>query len=444
MSILDLSAGGNRTAIAPEVPPAPLKAHASDQANTYFDLVLKVVERCNLNCPYCYYFNQAYDGNKNAPQMSDRVISELPRFLRRSVEKLNLTKLNIGLHGGEPLLMSKKRADYLCTSIRELEDTVSISFSLQTNGVRIDDEWVDIFAKHQINVGVSIDGDKELHDSKRPDHFGRGSYEAAVRGLRLLQRAVGEGRLRSAGVLCVVHATQDSEKLLEHIVRDLGVRSPSLNFPRGGWDNPATVEWNGQVESHRKIIRYWLDNLVYPEFHHVRSISDVLLALSSDEGARRKDRWNSRRHYIATISSEGVVHVDDNLLGVDTSLQNSDLTIWGTSLADLVMTPLWQELQKAVDQQPSECESCEWYRSCRGGHLFNRFSRETRFDRKSVLCDTISMIHEEIAGYLVRKNVVKLEDLLERLSEPVSVTARQELEAMMSKPSVPESAAPLL
>src|SRR5438067_313013 len=415
-----------------------------DQTNAYFDIVLKVVERCNLNCPYCYYFNQAYDGNKNAPQMSDRVISELPRFLRRSVEKLNLAKLNIGLHGGEPLLMSKKRADNLCTRIRELEDTVSISFSLQTNGVRIDDEWVDIFAKHQINVGVSIDGNKELHDSKRPDHFGRGSYEAAVRGLRLLQEAVAQGRLRSAGVLCVVHATADSEKLLEHIVSELGVRSPSLNFPHSGWDNPATVEWSRQVESHRKIIRYWLDNLVYPEFHHVRSISDVLLALSSDEGARRKDRWNSRRHYIATISSEGVVHVDDNLLGVDTSLQNSELTIWDTSLADLVSTPLWQELDEAVDHLPTECESCEWCRSCRGGHLFNRFSRQSRFRRKSVLCDTIKMIHEEIAGYLVRKKIVKLEELADRLSNPISVTARGEFESLMSKPSVEEPAAMLL
>ncbi|PYI93704.1 MAG: hypothetical protein DME97_05460 [Verrucomicrobia bacterium] len=415
-----------------------------DQTNAYFDIVLKVVERCNLNCPYCYYFNQAYDGNKNAPQMSDRVISELPRFLRRSVEKLNLAKLNIGLHGGEPLLMSKKRADNLCTRIRELEDTVSISFSLQTNGVRIDDEWVDIFAKHQINVGVSIDGNKELHDSKRPDHFGRGSYEAAVRGLRLLQEAVAQGRLRSAGVLCVVHATADSEKLLEHIVSELGVRSPSLNFPHSGWDNPATVEWSRQVESHRKIIRYWLDNLVYPEFHHVRSISDVLLALSSDEGARRKDRWNSRRHYIATISSEGVVHVDDNLLGVDTSLQNSELTIWDTSLADLVSTPLWQELDEAVDHLPTECESCEWCRSCRGGHLFNRFSRQSRFRRKSVLCDTIKMIHEEIAGYLVRKRVVKLKELADRLSNPISVTARGEFESLMSKPSVEEPAAMLL
>jgi uncharacterized protein len=413
----------------------------ADQPIAYFDIVLKVAERCNLNCPYCYYFNQEYDGNKNAAQMSDRVIEELPRFLRRSVEQLNLTKLNIGLHGGEPLLMSKRRADDLCTRLRELEDVVSISFSVQTNGVRIDEQWVDIFAKHQINVGVSIDGPKELHDSKRPDHFGRGSYDAAVRGLKLLQKAVAQGRLRSAGILCVVHATSDSEKLLEHLVSDLGVRSPSLNFPRGGWDHPATIEWNREVESHRKIVRYWLDNLVYPEFHYVRTISDVLLALRSDDGASRTDRWNSRRHYIATISSEGVVHIDDNLLGVDTSLQNSDLTIWGTSLADLVRTPLWQELQEAVDYQPADCASCEWWRTCRGGHLFNRFSRESRFKKKSVLCETIKMIHEEAARYLVRNKVVTLEDLAERLSTPASVTARDSFALMLSNKREEEAAA---
>lgn len=404
-----------------------------NETTTCFDVVLKVVERCNLNCPYCYYFNQEYDGNKNSAQMSDRVISELPHFLRRSVEKLNLKRLNIGLHGGEPLLMNKKRADDLCTLLREnLEGIVPLSLSLQTNGVRIDEEWVDIFCKHKINVGVSIDGNRELHDSKRPDHRGRGSYDAAVRGLKLLQNAVSQGRLRSAGLLCVVHATSDSEKLLEHFTSELGVRSPNLNFPRGGWDTAAAVEWNGAVESHRKIIRYWLDNLVYPEFYYVRGIADVLLALRSDDGAMRNDRWNSRRHYITTISSEGVVHVDDNLLGVDKSLAESSLTIWGTSLADLVQSPLWQELHEAVDRQPPECESCEWFRSCRGGHLFNRFSRDSRFRRKSVLCETIKMIHEEVAGYLVRNNAVKIQDLADRLSAPPAITASDTFELMMA------------
>lgn len=136
--------------------------------------------------------------------------------------------------------------------------------------------------------------------------------------------------------------------------------------------------------------------------------------------------------------------MDDNLLGVDPSLQNSDLTIWGTSLADLVRTPLWQELLAAIDHQPAECESCDWYRSCRGGHLFDRFSRESRFNRKSVLCDTIQMIHEELAGYLVRKRIVKLEDLAERISSPPSVTARETYELMMSKTRKEEPAAVLV
>ena len=35
-----------------------------------FDLVIKVSERCNLACDYCYYYFKEYDANQNAAFMS--------------------------------------------------------------------------------------------------------------------------------------------------------------------------------------------------------------------------------------------------------------------------------------------------------------------------------------------------------------------------------------
>ncbi|WP_375744941.1 radical SAM protein [Corallococcus interemptor] len=403
-----------------------------------FDIVLKVAERCNLACNYCYYFFQEYDGNKNFPVMTQQVMDELPRFLLRSAEELNIGRFNVVLHGGEPLLLKKPRFDALCTSLRtQLQGKVDLQLGVQTNGVLIDEEWIDIFSRHNIKAGVSIDGSRELHNRRRPDHKGRGSYDAAVRGLRMLQDAVKSGRLDRAGALCVVHASDDSEKLLEHLVFELGVENPNLNFPRGGWDNPEALEWNQSIESHRKIVRYALDKLVYPKYHFVRGVTDILFALHSDEGARRNDLRAACRHYIATISSEGVVHVDDNLLGVDEAFSKSSLSIFGTSLKVLIDSPVWQQLNDAIEQVPPECQSCEWYRSCRSGDLFNRFSRQEGFKRKSTLCETLQMIHEEAAGYLVRNGAVTLEELAARLSRKPTTTAQDVLRLMKTRPQPP-------
>src|SRR5260370_22884886 len=191
-------------------------------------------------------------------------------------------------------------------------------------------------------VGVSIDGSRELHDRHRRDHRGRGSYDKAVRGLKLLQEAVAQHRLRSAGVMGVIAAGDEGEgeQNLRHLVQQLGAAHPALNVPRGGWDNADAFKWNRAVESHRRTIKYWLSELVYPKFHYVKEFADVLDALRTDEGADRKDRWASQRHYVATISSEGVIRVDDNVLAVDESFAQSKLTIFGTSLRDFFEDPI--------------------------------------------------------------------------------------------------------
>lgn len=400
-----------------------------------FDVVLKVSERCNLACPYCYYFFQEYDGNANPALISDEVLTELPGFLTRSLDDLKLDRLSVVLHGGEPLLFKKERADRLWTALREaVGRRVPLDLAVQTNGVLIDEEWIRLFAKHRVKVGVSIDGLKETHDRLRPDHQGRGSYDGAVRGLQLVRDAAAKGIVEDdVGVLCVVHADGNSDRLLEHLVHELGIASPNLNFPRGGRNNVDARLWNQATESHRKIVRYWLNNLIFPKFHFVRGVADVFFALHSEKGAAKRDRQVAMRHYIATISSAGDLNVDDNLMGIDRSLSDTGLKIFGTSLKALIGSDIWKELNDAVDTPAAQCQQCDWYRSCRGGELFNRFSPARRFDDHSVLCETVQMIHEELANYLIDKGLTSAEELAARLEHAPTLTAKQALQRLCAQ-----------
>ena len=375
--------------------------------------------------------------------MSEEVMKELPNFLRRSLDQLNLSRLNIVLHGGEPLLMKPARVDRLLSSLTaELGARAEIAFAVQTNGVLINDEWISLFEKHQVKVGVSIDGHKHTHDRLRPDHSGAGSYDDTIRGWGMLKSAFNAGRLKRVGALCVVHATtdEDSRTLLGHLVNTLGIASPNLNFPRGGRDSVDAIIWNKASDKHRHMVKSFTANLIEPKFHYVRGIADVLLALYSDRGAERNDRRSSFRHHIATISSAGDLNVDDNLMGIDASLSDSGLTIFGTSLKDLVLGSVWQRLNTAVDTIPAECSGCPWFRSCRSGDLYNRFSRRDGFAGKTVLCDTIKMIHEEVADFLVERKVVKLKELATRLDEAPVVSAADTFSSLMLKPELGEAA----
>jgi uncharacterized protein len=412
-----------------------MRSDPSKVDSSSFDVVLKVAERCNLACRYCYYYFQEYDGNRNPAFITDAVMDEFPRFMARSADELNVQQLNVALHGGEPLLMKKDRFEELCRKLREaVEPKVRLRIAMQTNGVLVDEEWIDLIAKYKIGVGVSLDGSRPQHNSLRVDHAGRGTYDACVKGLKLLQAAANQGRIQPVGVLAVI-PNKDSDKALEHLIVDLGMQSPNLNFPRDGWDSPGLAAWNSSLASHRKMVRYALDNHVYPKFHYIRGLTDVLLNLQSDVAAQFSDRHTSQRHYIATVSSDGKVLCDDNLLANDPDLAETSLTIFGTSLRDLVESPTWLRLNAAVDHVPADCSDCEWYRSCRSGALYNRYSKQEGYLRKSAICETIKMIHEEIANYLVEHKAVTLADLSTRLSRPPTTSARDRLLTLTRRPT---------
>jgi uncharacterized protein len=81
-------------------------------------LVLKITERCNLNCSYCYYFNGLDQSYKDKPAvMSKNTLAKVIDFLLQGIKELEVDSLSIILHGGEPLLIPKLYFDYICEQL---------------------------------------------------------------------------------------------------------------------------------------------------------------------------------------------------------------------------------------------------------------------------------------------------------------------------------------
>ena len=51
-----------------------------------------------------------------------------------------------------------------------------ITNSIQTNATRLNDEWITLFASMRFDVGVSIDGPREIHDRHRRTVSGRPTW----------------------------------------------------------------------------------------------------------------------------------------------------------------------------------------------------------------------------------------------------------------------------
>jgi uncharacterized protein len=154
---------------------------------------------CNLDCKYCFFLSKEmlYPGSRF--RMADDL---LETYIKQLLESQTGPEVIIGWQGGEPTLMG---LEFFQRSIELVKQHVKagqrVSYTIQTNGTKLNDEWCAFFKKHQVLVGLSIDGPQAMHDFYRVDKGGQGSYDDVIRGWRCLRKHGVD-----VNVLCTVHA----------------------------------------------------------------------------------------------------------------------------------------------------------------------------------------------------------------------------------------------
>lgn len=360
-------------------------------------VILKVIERCNLACSYCYFFFGGDDSYKNHPPvMRHNTISDIADFLAQGIQDLGIETLNLYFHGGEPLLQRKIDFDAMCNTFSERLSFTNLLLGLQTNATLIDEEWIDLFKKHKVSVGVSVDGDKETHDQYRIDKKGKGSYERTKKGIFLLRNKLEE----TVGGLCVVNPHSSGKKSYEHLVHDLGFTHLDFLFPDNHYDNSAT-EINLAVGNYLcEAFDAWIadDN---PNIH-IRFFSSLLSRLLGKDS-----------HYInfgplqdgvaaISVSSNGELSPDDTLKPTSPHITQTGKTIYNASLKDFLREPVFGMLHDAKTILPSLCQECVWQKICAGGEPINRYRKENNFDNPSVYCTSLKRIYEKVTTHLLR------------------------------------------
>ncbi|QOR36158.1 radical SAM protein [Clostridium sp. 'deep sea'] len=154
-----------------------LKQKNSEKKRNYYEeqnihvppfLIASITKSCNLKCKGCY------DQQKPTASGIELTANDWSNIF---VQARDLGISFILLAGGEPLLKKQLLKD--CINYPE------IIFPMFTNGLLINDEWVNYFAlSRNIVPIVSIEGDKTLTNNRR----GKGVYEVVIANLDLLKK----------------------------------------------------------------------------------------------------------------------------------------------------------------------------------------------------------------------------------------------------------------
>lgn len=173
-------------------------------------MTLELTTDCNLRCRYCSHFSTAGDVKNDLPA------GEWFQFIE---EMGDCAVLSVTITGGEPF----HRQD-LPNLIGAIVSN-RMRFSILSNGTLLTEDLVAFIAStgRCNSVQVSIDGScAEVHDRFR----GRGSFDGAIRGLRLLQK---HGIGTAVRVTIHRHNVEDLENVARFLLEDLGLPSFSTN-----------------------------------------------------------------------------------------------------------------------------------------------------------------------------------------------------------------------
>ena len=139
------------------------------------DYSIYLTDACNLNCKYCYEKNMHYNREISFENMKKIIDTEIKNKSKESI---------ITFFGGEPLL--KKDLIYdIVEYIKSKKSKTKFLYNMTTNGVLIDDEFVNFFENNDfISLSISIDGAADSQNENRITKNGKATYELVAQNAK--------------------------------------------------------------------------------------------------------------------------------------------------------------------------------------------------------------------------------------------------------------------
>ncbi|WP_405088153.1 cyclophane-forming radical SAM peptide maturase AmcB [Microbispora sp. NBC_01389] len=342
-------------------------------------LVLQPTTLCNLDCSYCYLPQR-----RRLHQMAPATV----HAVATSAADLSFGggTLDVVWHAGEPLTVGTQAFAQMLAPFDALRRDGRVQHFVQTNATLLTPAWCDLLARHQVRVGVSIDGPAAL-TGRRVDYRGKPATDRILAGISLLRD---HGIPFSIIAVVGPESIDRPEEMLDFLAA-LEPGSIGLNIEEMEGTNTAAVPIS--VEQAERFWRRVLDWSAAPgHLPLLRDIHRLAEYLRLVRGGHR-DAWESRRiDPIPTVAWNGdVALISPELAGITAPAYGDFVAgnIHHRSLAEILATAHRLRYVREFMTGLNACrQTCSFWDFCRGGQAGNRYfengtftSTETAFCR---------------------------------------------------------------
>lgn len=338
---------------------------------------------CNLDCTYCFYLEK--DGlypDVRAPRMAEDV---LEHYIRRYIAAQPGDRVTFAWQGGEPTLLGVDYFRRVVDFQRKHAGGKAIDNAFQTNGVLLDDAWCTLFKEGDFLVGLSIDGPEELHDARRINKGGGGSFKQVMRGLEYLKK-----HRVAFNTLTVLHRGNADDPLrIYRFLKRIGSRyhqyipiveragvdgtEAGLTLVSPNFDGAAEVtDWSLTADQYGHFLLTLFDQWVRHDVGRIYvQLFDSTLASWMGRGAEICIFQETCGLGLA-MEHNGDVYACDHYVYPDYRLGN----LMEADLVDLAFSPRQVRFGRdKADTLTAQCRACDVRSLCNGGCPKHRIAR---------------------------------------------------------------------
>lgn len=304
---------------------------------------------CNLRCKYC--FVETRMNNPKTSMMTEETAESALKLLQLNIPK----DATVVFYGGEPFL-NFPVMQYVVRRCKEME--LEAHFVVVTNGLLITPDIAKFLAENKFEVGISLDGEKQVNDLMRVDYDNQGSFERIEKAITIL---LDKGIVPSISCTLSKHNWEHPESIIGLIKK--------YQLPGFGYNLPAI---NGNIRFSRDERAALINHLIEAETEIVKDrliedkVVDRRLKSFVEQQVWLKDCAAYGQQFVVTPNGKvGVCHGlwPDETNGASKTYYNID-TSYDQPLRD---HPDWKEWYSRTPYNMPECWSCPSIALCGGG-----------------------------------------------------------------------------
>lgn len=327
---------------------------------------------CNMRCDYCYCHNGAEDLLRQSGMLSEdtlrRLLSSYATLVREGSKYVSQGTLPIVWHGGEPLKVGVQAFEKYLEVQKGFEQDLDIQTIIQTNATLINDEWIDLFKRHHISIGISLDGDEKTHNTHRKLDNGTGSY-------RRIEEIIGKLRENEIpfGTVGVITGKNvcDAKDTYDHMKR-LGISFYDFTPAIFDGAHECALSGRGYAEFYSHLFDVWNeDGVNRPE---IKMINDIVSVIRLEKGFSVDCppvlcEFAGKCGNALSVLPNGDIFPCECLVNVPRLRLGN---IGHESLGTIIEGEPFKKFVAEFNAISPQCFSCKWFKVCNGGCFHRR------------------------------------------------------------------------